>query len=305
MIRARRRERPSPQAPASHRGGRAADPRGRERDRRRRRRFSTRSGSALGGGEERVLVVVPALNSPLKHWASDEDGARAAAQAAARASLAAMRAAGSRPRRGRRRRSAAGDRGRAPHVRAGRADHLDPSGGPLALARARRRRRGARERFALPSPTSSSTSRPPSPTTGSLAGASGRLTLALRVDRRALVRRTRRRHGRPGRRRCSAASRVRFVPGVGSRRRRSGRGRRPGSSTREPLLLVGREGVVEVRARSCPACRRRRACGSEPHFSLNSFLPVAGSPRRRTRRPRRSPRQRRVATRRSETAARR
>jgi hypothetical protein len=31
------------------------------------------------GFRERVLVVVPALNSPLKHWASDEDGARAAA----------------------------------------------------------------------------------------------------------------------------------------------------------------------------------------------------------------------------------
>jgi hypothetical protein len=32
-----------------------------------------------GVGEE-VLVVTPALNSPLKHWASDEDDARAAAQ---------------------------------------------------------------------------------------------------------------------------------------------------------------------------------------------------------------------------------
>jgi hypothetical protein len=31
------------------------------------------------GHQERVLVVVPALNSPIKHWASDEDGARAAA----------------------------------------------------------------------------------------------------------------------------------------------------------------------------------------------------------------------------------
>ena len=31
------------------------------------------------GCQERVLVVVPALNSPIKHWASDEDGARAAA----------------------------------------------------------------------------------------------------------------------------------------------------------------------------------------------------------------------------------
>jgi hypothetical protein len=29
---------------------------------------------------EEVLVVTPALNSPLRHWVSDEDGARAAAQ---------------------------------------------------------------------------------------------------------------------------------------------------------------------------------------------------------------------------------
>jgi hypothetical protein len=29
---------------------------------------------------EEVLVVTPALNSPLKHWVSDDDGARAAAQ---------------------------------------------------------------------------------------------------------------------------------------------------------------------------------------------------------------------------------
>ena len=31
------------------------------------------------GVREEVLVVTPALNSPLRHWASDEDGARAAA----------------------------------------------------------------------------------------------------------------------------------------------------------------------------------------------------------------------------------
>jgi hypothetical protein len=31
------------------------------------------------GFREEVLVVTPALNSPLRHWASDEDGARAAA----------------------------------------------------------------------------------------------------------------------------------------------------------------------------------------------------------------------------------
>ena len=46
------------------------------------------------GVHENVLVVVPALNSPLKHWVSDEDGAREAAQERLEASLAAMREAG-------------------------------------------------------------------------------------------------------------------------------------------------------------------------------------------------------------------
>ena len=46
------------------------------------------------GVHENVLVVVPALNSPLKHWVSDEDGAREAAQQRLEASLAAMREAG-------------------------------------------------------------------------------------------------------------------------------------------------------------------------------------------------------------------
>src|SRR3954452_14479025 len=32
------------------------------------------------GYDEEVLVVCPALNSPLRHWVSDEDGARAQAQ---------------------------------------------------------------------------------------------------------------------------------------------------------------------------------------------------------------------------------
>jgi hypothetical protein len=36
---------------------------------------------ATGGGRARVLVVSPALNSPLRHWVSDEDRARAEAQA--------------------------------------------------------------------------------------------------------------------------------------------------------------------------------------------------------------------------------
>ncbi len=45
-------------------------------------------------GRTAVLVVCPALNSPLRHWISDEDEARAAAGARLEASLEAMHAAG-------------------------------------------------------------------------------------------------------------------------------------------------------------------------------------------------------------------
>jgi hypothetical protein len=43
---------------------------------------------------EEVLVVTPALNSPLKHWISDEDGARATAQERLDASLAKLSESG-------------------------------------------------------------------------------------------------------------------------------------------------------------------------------------------------------------------
>ena len=43
---------------------------------------------------EEVLVVTPALNSPLRHWVSDEDGARAAAQERLDISLAQLAEAG-------------------------------------------------------------------------------------------------------------------------------------------------------------------------------------------------------------------
>jgi hypothetical protein len=46
------------------------------------------------GVREEVLVVTPALNSPLRHWTSDEDGARGAAQKRLEASLASLRASG-------------------------------------------------------------------------------------------------------------------------------------------------------------------------------------------------------------------
>jgi hypothetical protein len=47
-----------------------------------------------GGRTTRVLVVCPALNSPLKHWVSDEDQARGNAQRRLDESLGSMRAAG-------------------------------------------------------------------------------------------------------------------------------------------------------------------------------------------------------------------
>ncbi|TML89140.1 MAG: universal stress protein [Actinobacteria bacterium] len=46
------------------------------------------------GGPSQVLVVTPALNSPLKYWVSDEDDARAAAQRRLDASLARLAADG-------------------------------------------------------------------------------------------------------------------------------------------------------------------------------------------------------------------
>jgi len=45
-------------------------------------------------GDVDVLVVCPALNSPLRHWASDEDRARAEAQKRLDGSLAALAGAG-------------------------------------------------------------------------------------------------------------------------------------------------------------------------------------------------------------------
>src|SRR5438105_3558603 len=49
---------------------------------------------AAADGAAEVLVVCPALNSPLRHWASDEDTARARAQERLGTSLARLREAG-------------------------------------------------------------------------------------------------------------------------------------------------------------------------------------------------------------------
>jgi hypothetical protein len=46
------------------------------------------------GSRAHVLVVTPALNSPVRHWASDEDGARADAQVRLEASLAELQRLG-------------------------------------------------------------------------------------------------------------------------------------------------------------------------------------------------------------------
>ena len=50
--------------------------------------------SKAEGADEQVLVVVPALNSPLRHWASDEDSARAAAAERLEQSLLRLKQAG-------------------------------------------------------------------------------------------------------------------------------------------------------------------------------------------------------------------
>jgi hypothetical protein len=46
------------------------------------------------GFDEQVFVVCPALNSPLRHWASDEDAARIQAQERLNTSLSRLRQAG-------------------------------------------------------------------------------------------------------------------------------------------------------------------------------------------------------------------
>ena len=92
-LRARREERPAQTAPRPHAAGE--------------RRILVVANETVGGHtlrsmilersldvREEVLVVTPALNSPLKHWVSDEDGARAAAQERLDTSLARLAEAG-------------------------------------------------------------------------------------------------------------------------------------------------------------------------------------------------------------------
>jgi nucleotide-binding universal stress UspA family protein len=92
-ARARRVERPERTAPRPHAEGE--------------RRILVVANETVGGHtlrslilersldvREEVLVVTPALNSPLKHWVSDEDDARAAAQERLDESLARLAEAG-------------------------------------------------------------------------------------------------------------------------------------------------------------------------------------------------------------------
>ena len=92
-LRTRRDERPRQTAPRPHAEGE--------------RRILVVANETVGGHtlrsmilersldvREEVLVVTPALNSPLRHWVSDEDGARAAAQERLDDSLARLANAG-------------------------------------------------------------------------------------------------------------------------------------------------------------------------------------------------------------------
>jgi hypothetical protein len=92
-LRSRRDERPRQTAPRPHAEGE--------------RRILVVANETVGGFtlrslilersldvQEQVLVVTPALNSPLRHWTSDEDDARAAAQERLDASLAKLSQAG-------------------------------------------------------------------------------------------------------------------------------------------------------------------------------------------------------------------
>ena len=93
IFRRGRREQPIPQVPPPHPEGE--------------RRILVVANETVGGEpllqeirrrsegvDEHVFVVVPALNSPLRHWTSVEDGAREAAQKRLEDSLASLRASG-------------------------------------------------------------------------------------------------------------------------------------------------------------------------------------------------------------------
>ena len=77
------------------------------------------------GYDAHVLVVTPALNSHLRHWASDEDNARLDAEASRSEPGSSPGRGHRREGRGGRRGAGAGDGGCAPALRRGRDHHLD------------------------------------------------------------------------------------------------------------------------------------------------------------------------------------
>ena len=110
------------------------------------------------GAEADVFVVCPALNSPLRHWASDEDGARAEAEQRLAESLAALSSEGV---------DARGEVGDADPCRrwttpCGRSaptrSSSPPIPGPVELAREGGHRAGRASATRFRSPTWSSTS---------------------------------------------------------------------------------------------------------------------------------------------------
>ena len=119
--------------------------------------------AAEGGQRERARRLAGAELAAQALDVRRGPGARRRGGPAAPERRGARAARDQRARRGRRRRSAAGDRGRAAHVRRGRDHHLDPSRGPLELARARRRHVGAASASRCRSRTSSSISTPKLP----------------------------------------------------------------------------------------------------------------------------------------------
>ena len=256
-------------------------------------RAAQRAQAARRGVRGQVLVVCPALNTPLRHWVSDEDEARVAAQDRLEASLAAMQEAGI---------EARGEIGDGDPllaiedaIRTFAPDELvistHPEGRSNWLERGIVTRR--RERFALPvthvvvdleaergdrQSTAESGARRrrscgvPAHSCGVDADV-GRVLRRMRA-----LRRTGMSSGVRARDELAACRCRRRSPSR-SRRTRSG----PRTTSRivdssKPCFLSIDERVVEVRADRRPSSPRRRACGSCPHVLLKSTLPLTGSP---------------------------
>ena len=275
--------------------------------------------ASRGRARARSSSSCPALNTQAQALGLRRgSGARRGAEPARRLARgdARGRHRGARP--DRRRRPAAGDRGRAPHLRARtssssrRIPRAARTGSSAASSTrrasasrsgdARRRRSRARQQAAPGQHARSSCELAVRchPARGAVSArraraarhAGGDVRVAssgARVVRRARCRELGdvdgdvlgvlaadevRGHPCPARRSVAAAV-------VGLRRlavgRRSGRGRRRGSSTRAKPCALGRcRRSCRGSARSCPSCRRRRACGTAPQVRLEERLAGVG-----------------------------